>query len=54
MIQLEKVNPISPVLMEEVGMSWHTDPDGQPYVADEIVQVTEAQAEAYYQAANEL
>lgn len=54
MIQLEKVKPISPVLMEEVGMSWHTDPDDQPYVADEIVQVTEAQAEAYYQAANEL
>lgn len=54
MIKLEKVNPISPSLMEEVGMSWHTDPDGQPYVADEIVQVTETEAEAYYNAANEL
>lgn len=54
MIQLEKVKTISPSLMEEVGMSWHTDPDGQPYVADEIVQVTEAEAESYYAAANEL
>lgn len=54
MIQLEKVKPISPALMEEVGMSWHTDPDGQPYVADEIVQVTEAEVDAYYNAANEL
>lgn len=54
MLTLETVNPISPALMEEVGMSWHTDPDGQPYVADEIVPVTEAEAEAYYTAANAL
>lgn len=52
MIQLEKVNPISPEVMEEVGMSWHTDADGTPYIADEIVQVSEAEAEAYYEAAN--
>ncbi|OQW98953.1 MAG: glutathionylspermidine synthase [Thiothrix lacustris] len=54
MITLEKVQPISPTLMEEVGMTWHTDPDGQPYVADEIALVTEAEAEAYYTAANTL
>ena len=54
MITLEKVKPISPALMEEVGMTWHTDPDGQAYVADEIVQVTEAEVEAYYAAANTL
>ncbi|MDD5393813.1 MAG: glutathionylspermidine synthase family protein [Thiothrix sp.] len=53
-MHLQKVKPISPALMEEVGMTWHTDPDGQPYVADEIVQVTEAETEAYYTAANEL
>lgn len=33
-------------------MSWHTDTDGTPYIADEIVQVTEAEAETYYEAAN--
>lgn len=54
MIQLEKVQPISQTLMEEVGMTWHTDLDGQPYIADEIVQVTEAETEAYYTAANAL
>ncbi len=54
MLTLEKVKPISTSLMEEVGMTWHTDPDGQPYVADEIVAVTEAEAEAYYQAGNDL
>ena len=54
MIRLEKVNPISPALMEEVGMTWHTDPDGQPYIADDIVLVTEDEVEAYYEAANTL
>lgn len=54
MIQLEKVTPISPELMEEVGMTWHTDQDGSPYIADEIVVVSEAEAEAYYEAANAL
>lgn len=54
MIKLETVRPISPALLEEVGMTWHTDADGQAYVADEIVQVTEAEVEAYYEAANTL
>jgi glutathionylspermidine synthase len=54
MIKLEKVTPISPALMEEVGMTWHTDPDGQPYIADEIVHVTEGEVDTYYEAANTL
>lgn len=54
MIQTETVQPISNQLMEDVGMNWHTDSDGTPYITDEIVPVTEAEAEAYYLAANEL
>ena len=54
MITLEKVRPIPSKLLEEVGMTWHTDTDGQAYIADEIIPVTEAQAEAYYTAANAL
>ena len=54
MITLEKVRPIPVKLLEEVGMTWHTDTDGQAYIADEIIPVTEAQAEAYYTAANAL
>ncbi len=54
MIKLDKVRPITPQVMEDVGMTWHTDPDGQPYIADELVQVTEAEAEAYYVATNQL
>ncbi|MEZ5478694.1 MAG: glutathionylspermidine synthase family protein [Thiolinea sp.] len=47
-----KVNPISTELMEEVGMTWHTDNDGSSYLVNEIIDVTEAEAEAYYEAAN--
>ena len=54
MIETLKVNPINQAVMEEVGMSWHTDSDGTPYVTNEIVNVTEAEVDAYYQAANEL
>lgn len=54
MVKTDKVKPISPALMEEVGMTWHTDSDGTPYVPNEIIRVTEAEAEAYYDAANEL
>lgn len=40
--------------LEEIGFFWHTDPDNTPYVADEIVEVTSDEADAYYEAVNEL
>ena len=54
MIQTEIVKPISNAVMEEVGMAWHTDSDGTPYIMNEIIAVTQEEAEAYYTAANEL
>jgi glutathionylspermidine synthase len=48
------VAPLSAALMEEIGMSWHTDADGSRYVSDRLVPVSEAEAEAYYAAANDL
>lgn len=54
MVTTDHVTPISNELMEEVGMTWHTDRDGTPYVPNEIVPVTEAEAEGYYEAANTL
>ncbi len=35
-------------------MSWHTDVDGTAYLVNELLPVTEAEAEAYYKAANTL
>ena len=54
MLTTTTVEPVSQELMEEIGFTWHTDPDGSAYVAAELLPVSEAEAEAYYKAANEL
>jgi len=40
--------------LDKIGFYWHTDPDDTPYVASEIVEVNSNEADAYYEAANEL
>lgn len=52
MIQTIKVNPIEQGVLEEIGLTWHTDSDGTKYIADELVKVSSDEAEAYYEAAN--
>ena len=54
MVSLKKVNPLDDKTLEELGFSWHTDSDGSKYVSDSLVEITQAQAEAYYDAANEI
>ena len=53
-MQLKKITPLSNEYLEKLGFYWHTDADETPYVSDEIVRVSAAEAEAYYEAANEL
>ena len=50
MINLQKINPINDAVLEEIGFAWHTDSDSSKYVADELVIVTDREAEAYYEA----
>jgi len=54
MIQLNTVSPLPDSALEELGFTWHTDRDGTRYVADELVRISDAEAEAYYEAANTL
>ena len=54
MINLQKVNPIDDEILEELGFSWHTDTDGTKYVNDELVCISQNEAEAYYKAVNEI
>jgi glutathionylspermidine synthase len=54
MVTLQTVTPLDDEDLEKIGFSWHTDADGTKYVADQLVQVTEREAEAYYEAANTL
>ena len=53
-MKLQKLEPLDNEYLESIGFLWHTDSDNTSYVSDEIVQVNEEEANAYYEAANEL
>jgi glutathionylspermidine synthase len=52
MITLQKLTPLDDAKLEELGFTWHTDEDGSKYVSDELVEISQAEAEDYYEAAN--
>ncbi len=54
MVRLRSVTSLDEAYLEQLGFVWHTDSDETPYVADTLVEVTPAEAEAYYEAGNEL
>jgi|TARA_R110002033_G_scaffold802_7_gene7827 glutathionylspermidine synthase len=53
-MKLQKLKPLTSEYLESIGFVWHTDEDETSYIADEIVQVSEEEANAYYEATNEL
>ncbi len=54
MVQLQKINPLDDATLTELGFTWHTDEDGSKYVNDALVTLTSQEAEAYYNAGNDL
>ena len=54
MVRLDSVSALPDDTLQQLGFTWHTDRDGTHYVADELVLVSDAEAEAYYEAANTL
>lgn len=40
--------------LESMGLTWHTDADDTSYLSDEIIHISDTEAEAYYEAGNEL
>ncbi len=54
MINLKSVEPLSKEYLESLGFLWHTDSDESSYVANELVVLSESEAEAYYESVNEL
>ncbi len=54
MVTPQSLQAVSHELMEEVGFTWHTDNDGSDYISNELISVTHAEAEAYYEAGNTL
>lgn len=54
MIKLSKIKSLKNEQLEELGFTWHTDKDSSKYIDDHLVQITQDEAEAYYEAVNEL
>jgi len=54
MVKLFSVQPLDNSYLEELGFSWHTDSDNTPYISDSLVEVSEEEAQRYYEAGNEL
>jgi len=54
MVTTTKVQPIPQTTLEDIGMTWHTDTDGSAYLVPELVDVSEAEAQAFYDASNAL
>jgi len=54
MISLHNITPIDDRTLEQFGFGWHTDSDQSKYIADELVVVSDREAEAYYEAVNKL
>lgn len=53
-MNLKKIEPLNKEFMEQIGFAWHTDADSSSYVSDEIVAISSDEANAYYEAVNEL
>ncbi|QKF82189.1 glutathionylspermidine synthase family protein [Halarcobacter ebronensis] len=53
-MKLKKLQPLTNDYLESIGFVWHTDIDNSSYVANEVVEISEEEANTYYEACNEL
>ncbi len=53
-MKIIQIAPLKNDYLESIGFAWHSDIDGSRYVPGELVEVSQAQCEAYYAAVNEL
>ncbi|MEN8727599.1 MAG: glutathionylspermidine synthase family protein [Sulfurovum sp.] len=54
MLTLQNTAPLGIDYLESLGFVWHTDSDETSYISDELVLISEKEAEAYYEATNTL
>ncbi|MDR2790664.1 MAG: glutathionylspermidine synthase family protein [Campylobacteraceae bacterium] len=54
MVKLLKLEPLTKEYLESINCYWHTDTDDTPYIGGELVEISQSEAQAYYDAANEL
>jgi len=53
-MKLKNLKPLTNKYLESIGFSWHTDIDKSSYISDDVVVVSYDEAQAYYDATNEL
>lgn len=53
-MKITPLKPLSKENLESIGMQWHTDLDSTSYVEPEMVSITQKEAQAFYDAGNEL
>ncbi|CBG39869.1 glutathionylspermidine synthase family protein [Helicobacter mustelae] len=53
-MQIQKLKPLDEKTLEQIGLQWHSDEDQTPYISDELIVVSEEEAEAFYEAGNTL
>lgn len=53
-MRITTLKPFNKQEFEHMGLLWHTDPDNTDYISNELIHVSEAEADAYYDACNEL
>ena len=53
-MKLQPIHPIPDSVFEKIGFYWYQSPDSGPYVADELLILTESEGDAYYRAAHTL
>ena len=53
-VKLQQTQPLDTEYLESLGFVWHTDNDESAYISNELVVVSEQEAEAYYEATNTL
>ena len=53
-VNLQKTTSLDTDYLESLGFVWHTDADETSYISDELVLISELEAEGYYEATNEL
>ncbi|HHD78329.1 MAG TPA: glutathionylspermidine synthase, partial [Epsilonproteobacteria bacterium] len=54
MVKLQKTQPLTTEYLESLGFVWHTDADESAYISDELIMLSEHEAESYYEATNTL
>jgi len=53
-IQFQQLKPLTKDYLQSIGFVWHTDSDNTSYIDDKLIVLTKEEAEAFYDAGNEL